>query len=123
MKAPLQLIFSAFLGPKPLGLSISAIRKFVEDHPRVKTHHLTTSQVNSEFVKPETKDLYRSYLELYHGSIDDATGSPLVVDATVFVSHAWKYAFYDIVVNVMEQRSNIPVLISGLTFSQITRTK
>ena len=86
-----------------MGLSISAIRKFVEDHPRVKTHHLTTSQVNSEFVKPETKDLYSSYLELYHGSIDDATGSPLVADATVFVSHAWKYAFYDIVVNVMEQ--------------------
>ena len=33
---------------------------------------------------------------------DETAGVPLVSTATVFVCHAWRYAFYNVVVDVME---------------------
>lgn len=36
---------------------------------------------------------------------DDTTGAPLISSATVFVSHAWRYSFYDVVVDIMEQHA------------------
>lgn len=84
-------------------MHITAIRRFIEDHPKVKVDHLTTSEINSAFVKPETKHTNQSYIQLYKDAQDPTTGIPLVSTATVFVSHAWRYAFYDVVVNVMEQ--------------------
>lgn len=88
---------------KPLGLHITAIRKFIEDHPEAKNSHLTTSQLNSAYVKPETKADNQPYVQQYVNVRDDKTGMPLVSAATVFVSHAWRYVFYDVVVDVMEK--------------------
>ena len=86
-----------------LGLHITAIRKFIKEHPKVKTEILTTSKINSEFGKPENMGASHPYLQKYKNSNDEAMGVPLVSKATVFVSHAWRYSFYDVVVNVMEQ--------------------
>ena len=87
----------------PLGLHITAIRKFIEDHPEVKSKSLTTSQINSAFIKPETKGTDHPYIQKYATKRDKKTEQPLVSSATVFVSHAWRYSFYDIVFDVMEQ--------------------
>ena len=84
-------------------MHITAIQKFIQDHPPVKIDHLTTSEINSEFVKPETKGTSRSYIQKYISLQDETSGVPLVSAATVFVSHAWRYSFYDVVVDVMEQ--------------------
>ena len=86
-----------------MGLHITAIRKFLNDHPKVKEDNLTTSQINSEYIKPETAGTGQAYIHQYQGIRDDINGAPLVSSATVFVSHAWRYAFYDVVVDVMEQ--------------------
>ena len=86
-----------------LGLHITAIRRFIKDHPRVISDHLTTSQINREIVKLETEGTNKPYIHKYNGERDDKTGVPLISQATVFVSHAWKYNFYEVVVSVMEQ--------------------
>ena len=86
----------------PLGMHIEAIRKFVQDHPEIISDQLTTSQTNRQIVKPETESIGKSYIHLYSDA-RTSTGRPLVSGATVFVSHAWQYAFYDVVVDVMEQ--------------------
>ena len=51
----------------------------------------------------ETKDTNHRYIQKYMKLEDKTTGVPLISTATVFVSHAWRYAFYDVVVDVMEQ--------------------
>ena len=79
------------------------MRKFIRDHPAAKDEHLTTSQLNSKFVKPETEGTSKSFIHQYADLRDETTGVPLVSTATVFVSHAWRYSFYDVVVDVMEQ--------------------
>ena len=88
---------------KQIGMHISAIRKFIEDHPQAITDHLTTSQLNKAFVKAETEGTGHPYIEKYRTLKDADTGVPFVSTATVFVSHAWRYSFYDVVVDVMEQ--------------------
>lgn len=40
---------------------------------------------------------------MYTGLRDEESGAPLVFSATVVVSHAWRYALYAVVVDVMEQ--------------------
>ena len=92
-------------GSTQLGMHISAIRKFVHNHPTVKSEHLTTSQIDRAFIISESADTGQPYIHLYADLCDDIKGVPLVAPATVFVSHAWRYAFYDIVVDVMEQHA------------------
>ena len=84
-------------------MHITAILKFINDHPIAKTENLTTSEINSNFVKPETKGTNQSYSWKYVDLKDETTGVPLVSTATVFVSHAWRYAFCDVGGDVMEQ--------------------
>ena len=54
-------------------------------------------------VKPESKGTGQPYIQIYANSNDEATRKLMVSAVTVFVSHAWRYSFYDIVVDVMEQ--------------------
>lgn len=84
-------------------MHITAIRKFIADHPRVKTDRLTTSQINSAFVKPETIGTKKPYIQKFIDTNNDTAGTPFVSEATVFVSHAWSYVFSDVVAEVMEQ--------------------
>ena len=57
------------------------------------------------FIKPETKGTGNLFITQYINQCDALTGKPLVQPATVFVSHAWRYSFYDLVVDVMEQHA------------------
>ena len=85
-------------------MHIDAIRKFVADHPQVKSEHLTTSQCNRTIVKSESAGTGKPYIGKYE-SLKTSDGKPMVALATVFVSHAWQYPFYDVVVDVMEQHA------------------
>jgi len=53
---------------------------------------MTTDDVNIRFQKPLTEALQLSYCELL-----ERQGSPHVGVATVFISHAWKYSFREVV--------------------------
>ena len=89
-----------------MGLHITAIRKFLSDHPQIRKNNLTTSQINSAVIKPETKAINSCYIEKYIDLCDSSNGKPLVAPATVFVSHAWRYEFCDVVVNALEQHAS-----------------
>ena len=89
---------------KPLGLHISGFRKFIEDHPSVVSDGLTTSQINRQIVKPTTNGSSKPFIDTYT-NLKSKSGKPLVGPATVFVSHAWKYQFVDIVLDVLLQHS------------------
>ena len=56
-------------------------------------------------MKPKTKGTQQPYIEKYVGMRDPNSGVAFVSPATVFVSHAWRYAFYSVVVDVMEQHA------------------
>ena len=86
-------------------MHIAAIRKFVEEHPDVESELLTTSQINSQYVKPETLGTNQPFINKYIDMVDPDSGKPLVAPATVFVSHAWRYNFNMIVVEVMEEHA------------------
>ena len=105
--AAVQMIiyYLFFIDSYQLGMHITAIRRFIKDHPRAKAEHLTTSQLNSAAVKPESFCSGNPYIPKYLDLCDSKTGKPLVAPATVFVSHAWRYSFYDVVVDAMEQHA------------------
>ena len=56
-------------------------------------------------MKPESLGTGNPYISKYLDLCDSKTGKPLVAPATVFVSHAWRYSFYDVVVDAMEQHA------------------
>ena len=80
-----------------------AIRKFLDDHQEKISKGMTTSDFNRGIVKDKTKGTNAPFIDLYKDEMDIKTGKPLVAPATVFVSHAWKYPFVEVVVDVMEQ--------------------
>ena len=53
---------------------------------------LTTTDVCNQYLKPMTLASGKSYCEQL-----TALGDPAVCTATVFISHAWKYKFLDVV--------------------------
>jgi hypothetical protein len=55
---------------------------------------LTTTQVCEQIIKPRTQALQSSYCEYLQA---DSTTSSVVNIAQVFISHAWKYEFLDVV--------------------------
>ena len=86
-------------------MHINAIRAFINDHPIVIDEQLTTSGINRKIVKPETEGISKPYIDTLANTNDPQTVIPYVSAATVFVSHAWKYRFYDVVVKCMEQHA------------------
>jgi hypothetical protein len=58
-------------------------------------HSMTTEDVCNTLIKPATLDRRCSYAELLLR--DEANPQRYLGPATVFVSHAWKYKFLDLV--------------------------
>ena len=56
-------------------MHILAILKFIDDHPIAKTEDLTTSEINSKFVKPEKKGTNQSYSWKYVDLKDETSTS------------------------------------------------
>ena len=95
------------IGNQPLGVHISAIRKFLSSHPEVKNRRLTTVQVNRAVIKSETRDTNQPFINKYI-DLTNSDGKPLVAPATLFVSHAWKCAFCDIVDALEQHEAKYP---------------
>ena len=76
----------------PTGMHIEAFRKFVSDHPEVKSKHMTTSQISSIIIKPETLETNQPYTNQYIGakSVTPSKKKDLTGRSTVFESHAWR---------------------------------
>ena len=72
--------------PSPLGDNT-----FIHDSAPDPKKALTTDDVNTKFQKPLSSSLETSYCELLQQQ-----GSPDVGEATVFISHAWKYEFLSV---------------------------
>lgn len=80
-----------------LGVSLSLLQlllsKAEEEVARQSVFGVTTTHDVCELVViPETKQQLCSYLDLYRDKLDES-GKPYVGTGTVFVSHAWNYAF------------------------------
>jgi hypothetical protein len=82
--------------PLPLlkeGVKLSYVFEFLNQHGGRKAFEgLTTTDVNFKFVKPDTASQEVSYCELLK-----LEGNPAVGQAQVFISHAWKCKFLDVV--------------------------
>lgn len=90
-----KIVSAASSQPFPkLGLKISAILDFVALIPSDKLIGMTTTQVCQEYILPLTSKSKDSYCEMLK---KQKGGSEKVGFATVFVSHAWKYLFSDVV--------------------------
>ena len=57
-----------------------AIRKFLNDHPDVSAKGWTTSDINREVVRPESKGTSKPYIDLYK-TLNTAEGKPYVAPA------------------------------------------
>ena len=95
------------IGSQPLGVHISAIRKFLSSHQEVKNRRMTTVQVNRAVIKSETRDTNQPFINKYIG-LTHSDGRPLAAPATLFVSHAWKSAFCDIVDALEQHEAKYP---------------
>ena len=88
-------------------MHITAIERFLHDNPDIEKKKWTTSDVNREIVKNACKDFKSTvgYIKKFvgQGELVDDKQCPYVSTANVFVSHAWKYTFYDVVYKVMRQ--------------------
>ena len=84
----------ALLPPFPtLGVKLQVFSKFVEENNSSKVAGpLTTTDMCMKFLKPLTQTKQQSYCEYLVEQ-----NSPDVGEATVFISHAWKYTFEDVV--------------------------
>lgn len=85
-------------------MSLSAISKFIEDYPKVKSESLTTTQIKDMYIRGQCRKSGTPYINRYYGR-EDPSGEPYVGRATIFVSHAWQYSFYDVVFDVMQQHA------------------
>ena len=86
-------------------MSISAFQAFIGEFEDVKTKELTTTAISEQFVKAENGGKGAPYINKYIG-MKDEDGKPYLATATVFVSHAWQYKFYDVVFTAMQQHAN-----------------
>ncbi len=70
------------------GVSAPFLRSF---KARVPAEY-TTKDVCDKIIIPETDSLKCAFVDLLKGT-NDENGRPLIGQATVFVSHAWKFKF------------------------------
>ena len=68
---------------------------------------MTTVQVNRAVIKSETRDTNQPFINKYIG-LTHSDGRPLAAPATLFVSHAWKSAFCDIVDALEQHEAKYP---------------
>jgi hypothetical protein len=77
------------------GIRVRFFQKFIEQFGGEATfHELTTMDVCDQFVKPATKDRMISYCDYL--TITE-TFTEYVDIAQVFISHAWKFPFLEVV--------------------------
>lgn len=74
-----------------LGVKLSYWKAFLDACGADALQGLTSTDVCEQFIKPATEATRCSYCELLQTHRSDAVGV-----ATVFISHAWKYAFLDV---------------------------
>ena len=87
-----------------IGIRLSSIEIFYNAcGGRDKLIGLTTTEVNENFLKPLTEASGLSYCELLKSEGNDAVGK-----ASIFISHAWKYLFLDVMDAVEYHLRNEP---------------
>jgi tetratricopeptide (TPR) repeat protein len=75
------------------GVRLSFLNLFLEEcGGRSALEDLTTTEVCERFIKPVTESSESSYCDFLRELKHEAVG-----EATVFISHAWKYKFLDVV--------------------------
>jgi hypothetical protein len=75
------------------GVRLSFLDQFLQDcGGRAALEGLTTTEVCDQFIKPMTESSQSSYCDFLREIEHEAVG-----EATVFISHAWKYNFLDVV--------------------------
>jgi tetratricopeptide (TPR) repeat protein len=89
-----------------LGISLKGIQDFIDRCGEEQLENLTTEDVSNGFIKPHTEVTQQSYCEM----IEDP-GSSFVGEADVFVSHAWKYKFLDVVSTLQEHFAQTPDIL------------
>jgi tetratricopeptide (TPR) repeat protein len=76
-----------------IGVRLSVFRKFINDNGNIERFNgMTTTQVNDLILKVVTYERQCSYCELLQHQKYDGVGK-----ASLFVSHAWKFKFLDVV--------------------------
>ena len=82
------------LTPFPkFGVKLSFIDDFIEDCGGLEAlEGVTTTDLCEYFVKPATSRSQSSYCDILHAMNHPAVGTP-----NVFISHAWKFVFLDVV--------------------------
>ncbi len=74
------------------GVRLSYLQEFIKSYGgRPLLENMTTSEVTERFVTEKSK------LSLCEQLISDGNGDTFVATAKVFLSHAWKYPFLDVV--------------------------
>ena len=68
----------SFTRTKQNGMYITVLCKFLADHQSIESDRLTTLQINSAIIKPETKRTGEAYIQLYAARYDDTSGKQLV---------------------------------------------
>ena len=90
--------------PTPRGVSLAFLHDFASarDTPTFRKHR--TCDVIALVVKPHTAAAHCAFIDLYNDA-RDASGTPYIGTATVYVSHAWNSLFLDLVA-VLEAHKN-----------------
>jgi hypothetical protein len=89
-----------------LGVSANFLRDFVEEH-KDSIQGLTTEEVCDKVIKVLTKTAVCSYLQLLR-SRPKAAARSYVGKAIVFISHAWKYDFQDVMAVMLDYAEKNP---------------
>lgn len=75
------------------GIKLSAVDEFVRRcEITTSLQGMTTTDVNTNFLKPATIDMKSSYCDLLRSNSPESVGV-----ASVFISHAWRFRFLDVV--------------------------
>ncbi|EGD81999.1 hypothetical protein PTSG_02686 [Salpingoeca rosetta] len=85
----------------PLGVSAGFLRAFLEDVQQAHAEEyatLTTKDVCDKVVIPRTKDAQCAYVDVIKQQHDEQH----LGNANVFVSHAWRYKFVDVIGTMLE---------------------
>jgi tetratricopeptide (TPR) repeat protein len=84
-----------------VGIKLSFIAELIKDFPEDELRKATTTDVCDKFIKPVTREYQSSFCELMT-SIDPSKIGP----ATVFISHAWRYLFLEVLKALLEKYQN-----------------
>ena len=108
-----HVVSAAAIGALPnwpfLGVSVACLRAFARAHEALLVD-ATTEDVCERVCKPLTETAGDSLAAclVRLGAVDPATGVPLAAAPTIFVSHARKYLFRDLVDAVCAHVSSLP---------------